>query len=127
MDRFEKFSALSLILLIISTSLVFFQASAIPSPSRPSNVEPGSMTKPCNYIVFKDGSKILANNCSTGVNDYSETDIAITLQDIFTNKCANGCTVKVQNDLYTTSSTVNILTDNVWLDFGWAQITYNGA
>ena len=44
-------------------------------------VEPGSMTKPCNFQIYLDGSKILSNNCQTGANTYSGTVFSTVLQN----------------------------------------------
>src|SRR3989304_5337885 len=85
MDR--RNYALILILLLASSPAIYsaYYAWAAPAPSIGATVEPGSLNRPCDFVVYQDGATTLAVNAETGVNDYSSTAAGTTIQNTIDN------------------------------------------
>src|SRR3990167_10670363 len=70
--------ALILILLLAASPAIYsaYYTWAVPAPSIGATVESGSLSKPCSYVVYEDGSTILASKGDGTGNKYSGTSAA---------------------------------------------------
>ena len=76
MDR--RNYAIILILLLAASPAIYsaYYTWAVPAPSIGATVEPGSLSKSCSYVVYEDGSTILASKGDGTGNKYSGTSAA---------------------------------------------------
>lgn len=78
-------------------------------------MEPGSLTTPCTYDFYIDGSTYLARNCHTGANDYSGTDAYTVIQTALNNS-QNGGTFHFESGLFVLSHRILIASSNMYLE-----------
>src|SRR6266540_207361 len=83
----KLYTAIFLILVISSGVFYDRMVLAVPAPTNPSVIEPGSLHSPEDYMVYFDNNNvtILAKNAATGRNDCSGFVADIVIQCALTN------------------------------------------
>src|SRR5437879_4106897 len=116
MDKFNKTMVFCLICLSVSLGWMGYVA-AIPATNRNSIVTPGSMTKPCSYDIFLDGSNYQAQNCHTGDNDSApSSDAAVVINSAITALASTGGIIHLENAIYSISSQILPTASNVFIE-----------
>src|SRR2546428_5516305 len=110
--------ALFLVCLSISglTGFELVNVLAIPAPSINTKIEPGMAWSVCDYILYIDGTTVLAWNARGGGNDYSGSVFAsdTVFQSSF-NALSSGGAVCAKGGTYTISAQVVMKTNTALL------------
>lgn len=107
------------------------KAEAIPAPTIPTVIEPGSMQQFVDYVIYADGTTVLGKNAKTGANDVSNGSGTITvnaqntLSQVMTNIGAGGGIVLIKGmNAMGASSTLNsniiVITDETTINWNFA-------
>lgn len=67
-------------------------------------IEPGVLSKPCAYTIYKEGTNVFASNCATGKNDYSGNSEAV-FESVVTATTTGTIFVKSATTAYTVTTT----------------------
>src|SRR5207245_645776 len=79
-------------------------AHSIPAPGRNAIVTPGSFSENCSYVLYQDSGSFLANNCTSGDNDFKESTANALMADMQTALGTVGGEVAIQKGDWTLSS-----------------------